>query len=236
MKRESIRWAVCLLLFPSANAFAQETRPAPANPVRPISLLAAPAAEGSTAIKPDSMSENGSGIAIKAETPSPVFPDSLMRNYEVEVFQNVLKLASLANFKYPEMLASAKAGDVNSIFKLLDFQRVADGVDALNHSVTCLELIPVVGDAPFGAAVARCSPKLKKLILERLMLAQARTKKTFLRQSLTNWAPITWAHLNGLPVPDETPQPAPGTELQPAGQSQGTNPGINITPAPTKRQ
>lgn len=170
----------------------------------------------------------------------PIFADSLMLNYQVETFQKVLKVADLANFKYKDHLAHAKTGDVTSIYQLLDFHRMVDGVDGLNHAVTCLELIPLAGDKAFGAAVYRCSPNLRKLLLDRLMLAQVRSKKTFLRQSLTNWAPATWAYLNGQTYQYETQQPAGGAPTQPAAMpkpasSSSLAPDSTLTPT-TRRQ
>lgn len=239
MKKELLRWALCFLFFPALHATAQDTKPAPA-PAQPPAPATAPSIDAAPATAPATISEKEKAVALQqaAPAPTPVFADSLMRNYEIEVFQNVLKMADLASVKYMDVLAKAKTGDVTSMHQLLDFHRVVDGVDALNHAVTCLELIPVVGDAPFAAAVYRCPPKLKKLVLERLMLAQVRTKKTFLRQSLTNWAPMTWAYLNGQPIVTSPQQPVEGTTLQPAGQTPepAASP-VNTNPVlPTRKQ
>lgn len=229
MKKELLRWALRFLFFPALHVTAQDTKPAPAPP-QPPAPATAPAVDAVPATVPGTISEKEKAFAAQqaAPAPVPVFPDSLMRNYEVEVFQNVLKMADLANVKYKELMTSAKSGNVASMHKLLDFHRVVDGVDALNHAVTCLELIPLMGDAPFAAAVNFCPPKLKKVVLDRLMLAQARTKKTFLRQSLTNWAPVTWAHLNGQTLTVETPA------VQPAVQETTTPVNTNIVP--TRKQ
>lgn len=120
---------------------------------------------------------------------------------DVAVSEGVLKLADWAKFDYAGRLAKAKTGDVEAIQALIGFHAVADGVDGLNHGVTCLELIPVVGDEVFASAVPVFKPKLKKLLLDRLILAQGRTRKEALRQSMTHWAPATWAALNDLPAP-----------------------------------
>ena len=208
MKKELLRCAFCIMIFPAVHVGAQETRPAsgalPANDAIQNKMPDAPPAPVSTMNSQVSVPEK------------PIFADSLMRNYQVETFQNVLKTADLANFNYKEMIENAKAGDVTSIYKLLDFHRMVDGVDGLNHAVTCLELIPLTGDKAFAAAVYRCSPKLRKLLTDRLMLAQVRSKKTFLRESLTHWAPATWAYLNGQTYQYEAQQaPAEGASTQP---------------------
>ncbi len=232
MKKELLPWAFCLMIFPAWHVSAQETRSATgaSSPSSAIQdkMPEPPPAPGSTM---------GSQVLVPAK---PIFADSLMRNYQVEMFQNVLKTADLANFKYKEMVENAKTGDVTSIHKLLDFHRMVDGVDGLNHAVTCLELIPLAGDNAYGAAVYRCSPNLRKLLTDRLMLAQVRTKKTFLRQSLTNWAPATWAYLNGQTYQPPAPQaPADGVSAQPIAPPKPVNPS-SVTPdstaTPTKRQ
>jgi hypothetical protein len=188
MKRNLLRWAFCLLFFPVTNVWSQDTKTAPGT-------VATQGQDASSTKTPDTTQA------------APMFPDSVMRNYDVEVFQNVLKMADLVRFQYKDAVAKSKSGEIASMYKLLDFHRVVDGVDALNHAVTCLELIPLAGDQNFAAAVSICQPKLKTLLLERLMLAQARTKKTFLRQSLTNWAPVTWEYLNGRTVELKSSKP-----------------------------
>ncbi len=116
---------------------------------------------------------------------------------DVTVFEPVLATAKWANFKYEEHLAAAKKGDHKEILKLLEFSGTVDGVEALNHSVTLLELVKVGGDIPFAAAVNMSKATLKKVLLERLQLAQGRTKKTELQKPMAEWAPTTWDVLNG---------------------------------------
>jgi hypothetical protein len=156
---------------------------------------------------------------VTALPAAPMFPDSLMKNYEVETFQGVLKMADLTSFAYNDVLAKAKTGDAGSIYQLLDFSRIVDGKDGVNHSVTILEIIPLAGDEAFSAAASQCKPKLKKMVLDRLIQAQSRTKKEFLRQSMEHWAPTTWAVLNGLPVPDGENPPSSAGETQPTAPS-----------------
>lgn len=213
-----LRWAFCLILFPVVHASAQDAKSVPnaGSTSAPNERLGARplVAPSDAAQAPDEVQKtNSAGSAA----PCP-FPDSIMRNHEIEVFQSVLKIADLANFKYMDAVASAKAGDVSSMHKLLDFNRVVEGVDALNHAVTCLELIPVAGDHIVGAAVYLCSPKMREVLLSRLILAQGRTKKTYLRESLSKWAPSTWSYIN-MHIVEETPT---GTTTRSAAQQPPT--------------
>ena len=116
---------------------------------------------------------------------------------DIEIFDHVLKTADWAKFKYKDVLERAKGGDYMAIRDFLNFHATVDGVDGINHAVTCLELIPVAGDEKFAAGVAFCSENIRKVVIDRLILAQGRTKKTALRQSMTDWAPNTWEYLNG---------------------------------------
>lgn len=133
-------------------------------------------------------------------------------NKDVKVYDNVLKTAEWAGFKYEDALARAKNGDVMATWEMLEFHAIVDGVEGLNHAVTCLELIPIVGDVSFARAVSACKPKLKQLLGERLVLAQGRTKKEELRKSLTDWAPYTWAFLTdqsiAIPAPEKSNESA----------------------------
>lgn len=139
--------------------------------------------------------------ALGQEAPTKSKPTAAVapapKNVHIEVSENVVKVADWANFKYREVLSAAKAGDQSAIKKFLEFSGTVDGVDALNHAVSCLELIAAASDFPFSMACVSLKPKLKKVLIERLMMAQVRTKKTDLRDSLTHWAPSTWAVLNG---------------------------------------
>ncbi len=205
MKKEILGSALAFLLLIASNACGQVQEPALDQ------NLDSPAVD---LVKPQA--------AAVQKAP---LPDS-----SVTVFDGVLKLADWAGVKYNEELAKAQTGDVVAVKKLLDFHATADGVDALNHAVTCLELLPVVGDDRFASAVLGCKPKLKQLILERLILAQGRTKKEHLRKSMTDWAPYTYAYLAGKEVPsaETAPQPQNGDSsvkpnaMPPAATQPGT--------------
>ncbi|MBK7940083.1 MAG: hypothetical protein IPJ82_24720 [Lewinellaceae bacterium] len=77
---------------------------------------------------------------------------------DIAVSEGVLKLADWSKFDYLGNLAKAKTGDVEAVKALIDFHAVADGVDGINHGVTCLELIPVVGDEVFASAIPILNP------------------------------------------------------------------------------
>jgi hypothetical protein len=62
-----------------------------------------------------------------------------------------------------------------------------------------LELIASDGDNPFAGALFLSKPKLRSVILDRLQLAQGRTKKEALRKPMSEWAPNTWDVLHGKP-------------------------------------
>lgn len=148
--------------------------------------------------------------------------DTAAKSQDVTVYDNVLKMADWAKFEYKTVLDSAKAGNEHSIKKFLEFHAVVDGIDALNHGVTCLELIPVATDEKFALSALACKPKLRKILLDRLILAQARTQKEQFRKSMTEWAPATWAVLNGLPYnigPTEKPDFVPDSEMKEPGST-----------------
>lgn len=115
----------------------------------------------------------------------------------VEISPKVLKTAEWAKFDYMKNIDMAQRGDYHAMKNLLDFSGTVDGTEALQHATTCLELIPEVSDETFASAVSVLRPKLKTVMLDRLVLAQGRTKKTDLQKPLQEWAPLTWDALNG---------------------------------------
>jgi hypothetical protein len=138
----------------------------------------------------------------------------------VTVFPGVLRMAEWAKFPYEKTLAEAKKGDGRSIVKLLDFQGAVDGDDAINHAVTCLELIPVAGDDKFHDALRLTNPKVRKAFLDRLLLAQGRTKHEALRVGMSEWAPRSWNALHGKfsrPQRKQSDQPSLDKTRRPEG-------------------
>jgi|GEM_PF-2744893 len=126
-------------------------------------------------------------------------------NSDIFVSQSVLSTAQWAGFKYREQLDLARQGDMRAVEEILNFNGTVDGREGLDHAVTCLELIPFSSDLVFAGALNKGKPALRKLMLERLTLAQGRTKTEALRKPLSEWAPLTWAVLNGQPFePSDT--------------------------------
>jgi hypothetical protein len=121
---------------------------------------------------------------------------------DIKVSEKVLKTAEWAKFKYMDELALAQSGDLAAIKRMLEFSKMVDGGETIDHALTCLELIPVAGDDNFAAVIAGLSPKLKEVLLKRFNFAQGRSEKETLRLPMTVWAPNTWGALNGL-----SPQP-----------------------------
>lgn len=130
-----------------------------------------------------------------------IFPFMLQaqagKQADVEIFSDVLKTAEWASFKYMANIELAKKGDQKALKDLFEFSGTVDGVEALQHATTCIELISLAGDEKMGAVIYILKPKLKTVLLERFQLAIGRTKKEELRKPLQEWAPLTWKALNG---------------------------------------
>ena len=144
---------------------------------------------------------------------------SLWAQNDVFVSKSVLKTAEWAGVKYKDLVKRAASGNTTSIQELFDFARYVDGSEALDHAVTCLEGIPAATDEKVARTIFSLSPNLKKTNLERIQLAQGRTKKANLQKPMQTWAPLTWEVLNGrgLPSAESTGAAAPD-------QMQGANP------------
>ncbi|MDO8366970.1 MAG: hypothetical protein Q7T20_09250 [Saprospiraceae bacterium] len=119
------------------------------------------------------------------------------KKLDIEISSDVLKTAEWAAFKYMENIELAQKGDQKGLKELFEFSGTVDGVEALQHATTCIELIQYATDEKFGAVVSILKPKLKSVLLDRFQLAQARTKKEELRKPFQEWAPLTWKALNG---------------------------------------
>lgn len=119
---------------------------------------------------------------------------------EIFVSKSVLKTAEWAEFPYKDMIKKFKAGDGAAITEFFKFNSVVDGVEGIEHNVTCLELIPFATDYRVANSLNYTNPKLKKLVLSRLVLAQGKTQKAELQKPLESWAPCVWAVLNNKPL------------------------------------
>lgn len=122
---------------------------------------------------------------------------------DVFVSKAVLKTAEWANFSYKDVLKKAVAGDGKAITQFFKFNSAVDGVEAVEHNVTCLELIPLATDSKVANSLLFATPKLKKVVVDRMVLAQGKTQKANLKKPIESWAPKTWAVLNNLPLPNE---------------------------------
>ena len=138
---------------------------------------------------------------------------------DVSISSGVLKTAEWANFKYMENLDLAQSGDQKGIKAMLEFTGTVDGIEALEHATTCIELILLATDEKVGSVISSLKPKLKTVLLDRFQMAQGLTEKEDLRKPLLAWAPLTWKALNGERVScgscmHEGPLPAskPGTQ------------------------
>ena len=124
-----------------------------------------------------------------------LIPISCKVEPEITVSDNVLKTAKVVGVEYLPLLEKAKTGDVSAIRSFFEFHRFADGLEGFEHGQTCLELIPFAQDDKVAQACSNFRPGMKKLIFERLVLAQARTQKEELKQPLINWANATYTAL-----------------------------------------
>lgn len=116
---------------------------------------------------------------------------------DIEISSAVLKTAEWAGFPYMETIDKAQSGDIDAIRKFFEFSGTVDGVEALQHAVTCLELSALLADDRVGWAITRLKPRLKTVLLERFQIAQSRTKKEALHKPMQQWAPGIWKALNG---------------------------------------
>lgn len=116
---------------------------------------------------------------------------------DIDISSAVLKTAEWAGFKYMENLDLAQSGDQKAIKALFEFSGTVDGTEALQHAVTCIELIPLATDEKVGSVISSLKPKLITVLLDRFQLAQGRTKKEALHKPLQEWAPLTWKALHG---------------------------------------
>jgi hypothetical protein len=142
---------------------------------------------------------------------------------DIEISSAVLKTAEWADFKYMETLDLAQSGDQKALKSFLEFSSIVDGTEALQHATTCLELIPFVNDEKFGSIITVLKPKLKPVLLNRLVLAQARTKKEELKKPLTEWAPLSWKALNGETIRCSSCNKTDGQMMKKPDSLQGPN-------------
>lgn len=149
----------------------------------------------------------------------------------VYISKSVLKTADWANFEYKDILKKAIAGNEEAIQQLFKFNNAVDGVEGIEHNVTCLELIPLASDFKVANALLFAKPKLKQVVLSRIILAQGRTQKPDLKKPMESWAPRTWAVLNNKPLPYTPPSEQEIAEKQKKAAVSATKPGDEVSPA-----
>jgi hypothetical protein len=146
---------------------------------------------------------------------------------QIKVSKSVVKQAADFNINYGEVLDKAKTGDAEALIKFLNIHKYVDGVSGLEHAQTCIELIPIAGDGNFAQAASLVKPGLRALLKERLPLAQGRTEQEALRKPMQEWAPLTWATINDLPITRES---ATGPDDQPLQKPQEQGPPVPEPP------
>jgi hypothetical protein len=160
---------------------------------------------------------------------------------KVEVSNSVVDQAAVFNIDYGKALDEAKTGRIEPVMKFINIHKYVDGVSGLEHGLACIELIPLIGDGNFAQACSMVKPGMRKLLVERLPLSQARSKNTALHAPLKDWAPLTWATINEQPIPAQKdsngnditkPNPTPseetpgGLESSKKTGSQGEKPAV----------
>lgn len=115
---------------------------------------------------------------------------------EISISDDALATAKWAKFDYIKTLDRAKTGDSLAVHELLEFHALVDHADAVGHSITCLELIPYVGDQKFAANLYNMPLNMRNLIRDRLMVAASKTKNESLK-NLAKSCPITLKAMEG---------------------------------------
>ncbi len=117
----------------------------------------------------------------------------------------VISTADQIDFAYKSTVKKAAGKDAQAIVKLMEFSRILDGAEAVEHARTMLEIIPVATDKTVAVAIQYLSPKLKKVTLDRMQSAQKKTAIEALKKPIKNWAPLTWETLNNRPLVFDDP-------------------------------
>ena len=149
---------------------------------------------------------------------------------DIEISSAVLKTAEWAGFKYMENLDLAQSGDQKAIKALFEFSGTVDGTEALQHAVTCIELIPIATDEKVAAVISSVKPKLITVLLDRFQLAQGRTKKEALHKPMQEWAPLCWRALHGERIMCNSCMQQGGMLTKPDKDHKPAKPGAAPTP------
>lgn len=155
-------------------------------------------------------------------------PSMVSFGQKVYVSKSVLKTAEWANFKYKEVLDKSIAGDIQALTSFFKFNSAVDGVEAIDHNITCLELIPLATDDKVATALLATNHRLRKLVMDRLVLAQGKTQKTELKKPLESWAPKTWAIISNKPLPAPQVSTEEMTDKMKAKEAARTPTGVSL--------
>lgn len=150
-----------------------------------LSLLLLAATTGCSQNNPKESKEAG---AAKAAQPAP--------GSDAPITAELTRLSDFMKFDYKGILERCKKGDQEALVAFLDFHRIVEEQSALDHAVICLEMIPIAQDGQVAEACGSLKDKLKEMIRERLVKAQALTQKPELKKNISEWAPRTWAALS----------------------------------------
>ena len=161
---------------------------------------------------------------------------------KVYLSKSVIATAQKINFDYKDAVKKAQNKDQKATVRLLEFGRILDGQELREHAITCLELIPNVGDWDMALAIQTTRPTFKKALMQWLTKAQKSTQKESLKKPIKKWAPYTWLALNEKPVVKPTSQPAQGASdasqgggsLQNSQQDTNTKTGVDAATIPAK--
>jgi len=153
---------------------------------------------------------------------------------DAPITPELLRLSEFVKMDYAATLSKCKKGYKTALLEFFDFHRIVEEKSAVEHSLVCLDMIAASDDADVSEVCSSLKPKLKTLVLERLVAAQPKAAKPALQKPMSEWAPKTWAALNNLPIPDPAREAAEAEARvhgKPGARSADQTSG---TPAPVK--
>ena len=140
--------------------------------------------------------------ANQNEKSTPATTAAVAAGSEAPITPELIRLSEFIKLDYKTTLANCKKGDQQAILEFLDFHRIVEEKSAVEHSLVCLDMIAAAGDDNVVNVCVGLKEKLKVLIRERLVAAQAKSTNPQLQKSMSEWAPKTWAALNNQVLAD----------------------------------
>ncbi len=146
----------------------------------------------------------------------------------VFISQDVLKTAKWAEFDYKTKLDQSLRGNVTAMQEFFEFMTYVDDKQRIEHAVTCLEIIPVVGDQVFSTAVQNLKPKFRDVFRAQIQIAMGKTENPEIKgKQITELYPYTWGALNHAPITDQSQKGViPVDSTQKSGAFDTTAPGL----------